>query len=370
MEKTRAEQITDIFRKFSEHSLSDAERVSLFKAILDAYSIPYPPQNILKILATENRLNILFNYLRFQQPSPRSWDEHHERLKSRRPKKRKSYARAFHSYRSFDARGVYPSRTFETKQISYFFDNGRPRLVTRYRTNEEMAFSDKSELHYLNRWEVIFGVAVTCACKSPDFLIYFENDLRMGVPADIIRQLKDPALFFSENLRINHGLGLSWSNPLKNESPYTLTSIDISDDFYEIYENYASNNHLLLRTSLTYLKAKMLWRSDMFHEDALFNLFMTIEGCLVLIFRKRFPKEKNFNIQKAKDIIAADFPQGTYIVELLTEGYEKRIQIAHAESKYTSSWTPTLSYDDYELYDWYCKLFLNYIIREKFIPNE
>lgn len=358
-----AEQIsivTKLFKKFSLTETTQQEKVNILCDLLDAHSVAYPNKQIIHLLANQVILSSLFTFLRFNLPNPRAWDEFYPKQIDK-PKKRFRPRISFR-YRSFSPLGTYPNKPLKTANVEYFLDAGRPQLLVNSKIHAEEIFDTDSEVHYLNRWEVVFATSLSLATHPYHTLAYFDNGYFPYIPGNLIRKARDIPHLFNEYRRISKGLRLG---PVAIEHPassFRFYSIDVADRFYKIFHKFDHSNPLLLRTCFTYIKAQMLWVSEMFHEDALLNLFLTIEGSLSLIHQKINPTQKNVNFKAVNDYIEQNFPNGNYIVRDLAEAYEKRLQIVHPNSKHTVAWTPILGYSDFGLYEWYCKLFINYLI--------
>lgn len=154
-------------------------------------------------------------------------------------------------------------------------------------------------------------------------------------------------------------------NDIISANNYFFRNNLLTDKANIFYNSFDINDNLVLRTCYLFLKAALLFHtSHYFGEDALANFYFGLEGCLRLIFKKRY-KNENFNIDKAKAIINEVFPN-EYYVEALEDFYKDRITIIHPEPKYDSTWLPPYYSDDFmDNYEWLLNLLYFAITGEK-----
>ena len=108
----------------------------------------------------------------------------------------------------------------------------------------------------------------------------------------------------------------------------------------------------------------MLWANKSFAEDAIANLLFAIEGALLLLQKKHGVDPKRIDPKALLAIFEEIFDNGKKIFTFIQNGYDKRIQIVHANPKSGPCWNPRLSEKDYDSYYDIAMMLLIYIITE------
>ena len=89
---------------------------------------------------------------------------------------------------------------------------------------------------------------------------------------------------------------------------------------------------------------------------------MCLEGCLHLIQKIYGDYKPQLNRQLLQQVFKDDIPDGENYYNFISEGYELRISLIHAEPKWGAKWDPFVTMDDF--YDYYKinRLLLNFIL--------
>ncbi len=109
----------------------------------------------------------------------------------------------------------------------------------------------------------------------------------------------------------------------------------------------------------------MLWHNWNFGEEAIANVFFSLEGCVHLIQEKQGVHQAGLDLKKIRDVFVDNFENGDDLFEFIQEAYEKRIAIVHAKPFGTPEWTPFLMADDFYDYFDVAKALINYVLTDR-----
>lgn len=279
----------------------------------------------------------------------------------------------FIQYRVLGHQGTYPNINLTRGACWYTNHNQTPTLITKNNACAEEVFSGSSEVQLLTRNELKMAVCISCAAHSGMIYLYFpgHNQFRISESAlkKVPQELKLP--FLHELVAIHRRFPtVSWltGNSTEMGALERHNFVDFQKylaDFVKLFDGFSIRNHLLMRTGFYLIKSVMLWVNWNFSEEAIANVFFSLEGCLHLIQEKHGVHQAGLDLNNLRDIFIGNFENGEGLFESIQEAYEKRIAIVHAKPFGTPEWSPFLMADDFYEYFDLVKVLINYVITDR-----
>jgi hypothetical protein len=201
----------------------------------------------------------------------------------------------------------------------------------------------------------VFQLGATIDCPSSYFLY---DIFSKGNDDKLIQDLRFLRRLFHGKKDYGYSFGANFTFAQETQEDYAGS----------IYDTFDINNRLVLRTSLHFLKAGMLfYRGNTFSEEAFMNMYFGIEGTLRLIHHMHYGSLE-FNITRAKKAVNDVFPN-QYFSEALEEFYQERVALVHPEPDFESDWVLWAMADDFlDNYEW-VRCLLIYAITKKVIAD-
>ena len=275
----------------------------------------------------------------------------------------------FTQVRILGYQGSYPNIDIERGDCVYTNYNLLPTLITTNSSSSEAKYSGYSEVSWMTRNELRFATAVICAAESGLFYFYFNHHdtfvLNHSLVKKLPRELRNTFLyhlirinsrFTSERIAEFDTAHFDFGN-FRNHLPY----------FERLFDRFDLTNQLLMRTAFYLVKSIMLWNNRVFAEEAIANVFFSLEGSLHLIQKKHGSPEPKLNLRELKQIFSEQLPRRENLFEFIEEAYDKRISIVHPEPVWGAEWNPFLMAEDFYDYFNICRELLNYFLIDRII---
>jgi len=351
-------------------TLSKRDSDSVFRSCLDFLGLPVPDRPLYQYFLNNQFIAFLLQQLAGKSLSPEDNAKYIHLVDTLRQVR----FRSFIQYRELDVNGIYPNLTIARKGARYIINQGYPVLIT---SNHSSEYIPSSEVAWITRNELKFATSVVCAATGRMFYLFFSYPGGVRVDHEHLKTV--PAahrtLFLAEWTRIQNYFsstnGLFSRIKKRDVSEYEFGAFEeYLPVFNELYNAFHIRDQLLMRTASYFTKAILLWTNPVFGEDAIANVFFSLEGCLFLIQRKHGNREAKINLAQLKTIFEKTFSHGEGLFEFITEAYEKRISIVHPLPRWGAEWSPSLYADDYYDYLDICRSLLNYVLIEQIIEAE
>jgi hypothetical protein len=351
-------------------SLSKRDSDHVFRSCLDFLGLPVPDRPLYQYFLNSQFIAFLLHQLADKSLPPEHYTKYDNLINTLRQER----FRSFIQYRELDVNGIYPNLTIARRGARYIINQGYPILIT---SNHSSEYIPSSEVAWITRNELKFATSVACAAADRTFYLFISYPGGVRVDHEHLKAV--PAAhrtpFLAEWTRIQNYFsptnGLFSRTPKRDITGYEFGPFEkYLPEFDELYSAFHIRDQLLMRTASCFVKAILLWTNPVFGEDAIANVFFSLEGCLFLIQRKHGNTEKKINRTQLKAIFEKTFPRGEELFEFITEAYDKRISIVHPLPRWGSEWSPFLSADDYFDYLHICKSLLNYVLMERIIQDE
>lgn len=373
-EELKTKRCIDLFKFFEEFdanltSLSKAELEKLFLYCIESLNIPFPNKELLQYFINIHFIELLL--IRVHNKLPLDYriqkkSQLFERLQA--PK-----SKYFCQYREFGPLGSYPDIEIIRGNCHYSHVQCYPLLLTKNSYATETEFTNYSEVTWLTRNEAKIASCMICSPEYGYFSLDFRGQNTIRIDYNFIKPIPTHLRIrvLSEVLQYLNVFSPIDGGPFSREPKQDITYYNFVnfkesyESFKRLFDSFSIRDHLLLRTSNYFVKASMLWMSQVFGEDAIANTMFCLEGCLLLIQRKHKASPKKINLSLLKSIIENTYPFGKSLFEFIKEGYEKRISIVHPSPRWGAGFYPFLLADDYYEYYDVCKLLLNYVLIDR-----
>lgn len=106
-----------------------------------------------------------------------------------------------------------------------------------------------------------------------------------------------------------------------------------------------------------------------YYEDAVSNIFIALEGALVILQRNggiRYDRIiRKFHKEKFREIFTNADSAYDFVMDEVFEFGEKRASLVHPQAATDWTWIPYLSHEDYRDYRYILKLLIYYAILEE-----
>jgi hypothetical protein len=249
--------------------------------------------------------------------------------------------------------GSYPNTIIEFDTVQYVPLHSVPLLITMEKTDPE----NHIEIGYLSKWELIAATVINLAGLSPGFHFYFQSGNARTIARESLEGLSfaERQTIFYELLSLNikphraKNIFQPCTSTLSTVQ-YSFTPFTFYKEAMALYAAFKPTDHLLLRTAFMLQKARMLFFNQVFFEDAVANVFFSLEGCLLLLQRKYGGSDTKIDLKLLTELFNQRFNNGPELFEFIKEAYEKRVEIVHPSPRSGANWQPYLVPDDYYEY--------------------
>lgn len=342
----------------------EATRVVL--RLLDLSGYPHPTDQLLPAFLHPSVISILVESLWEQLPPSSRIGRNARLLPDRFDPLR--HGEAVEKGRILGPLGSYPNIAIDFGKVRYAPFHGIPLLISILEHDE----SEYTELGYLNELELVAAAAIMLSDKYPRFHFYFEpeNEISFGKPAlDKLSEQEQNSLFYellSFRLRPDRPRVIFQpSTSALSPAAYAYPPFEFVTEAHEIFEACTITDQLLLRTLFFLQKGNMLWLNRVFSEDAVANVFFSLEGCLLLLQRKYGGSPSKIDLQLLTKLFKDHFERGEELFEFIKEAYDKRIEIVHPSPISGANWQPFLLADNYYEYFDIARELLNFVLIER-----
>lgn len=357
-------------QKLQGETLSRRDSDHVLRSCLDFLGLPVPDRPLYQYFVHNQIIAFLLHQLAVKSLSPEDYSKYEHLLDAFRQVR----FRSFVQYRELDVNGIYPNLTIARRGARYIINQGYPILIT---SNHSSEYIPSSEVAWITRNELRFATSVVCAATDRMFYLFISYPGGVRVDHEHLKTVP-PAhrtSFLAEWTRIQNYFspinGLFSRTPKRDVTGYEFGPFEkYLTTFDQLYNAFHIQDQLLMRTASCFVKAILLWTNPVFGEDAIANVFFSLEGCLFLIQRKHGNREAKINLDQLKAIFGKTFPHGENLFEFITEAYDKRISIVHPLPRWGAEWSPFLSAEDYYDYLRICKSLLNYVLINRIIEDD
>lgn len=260
------------------------------------------------------------------------------------------------TFRILGESGVYPNISFNNERVTYTPYAGAPFLITE-ESIEEMLMA--SEVSFLNKNELIAAAGIILTSTETRLHFSFDSSPSINLTRNLYLKL-------NEQLRIPFVMELMSildEKPVSTNYTYGNYQEKIKD-LQIFYTRVETSNELLLRTFFFLIKSIMLWENRMFGEDAISNVFFSIEGALLLMQLANGTKSDKIDLILLQKVFNEQFENGADLFEFIQEAYDKRVDIVHPNPRGKANWCPDLLADDfYEYYEIVIELINYYLVK-------
>lgn len=350
----------------------------IFEACLDFLEMPIPPNNLRPHFINSKVISLIylgiFNDDRLSRTDRLRLEKY---LNKVLPLLKYKASKNVVQYRILGREGYYPNMEIKRGNCHYLIQNSIPILVTISNDSSEYKYQNSSEITWINRNELKISTAVLLAYDGRTVNFYFNDYNTFSINFSILTSVpqKDRVYFLTELMHIHNRF-----EPLNKQFFRREPIADVTNYFYtefksfenvlnQLFDSFSIRNELLLRTSMHLIKAIMLWNNRNFGEEAVANVFFSLEGCLHLLQKKFGNNSRKLDLKFLKNIFTKTFDRGEYIFDFIREGYEKRIELVHPEPEWGTKLNPFIMADDFYEYFNLSRFLLNYILIERIIEE-
>ncbi len=287
-----------------------------------------------------------------------------------------SSSTATYRLRAFGESGIYPNAGFYRSGARYSVINGQPFVLTKNLNNpEERYIGGGSENSVLSRKEVKIITSLMCVnglIAKFSLLDDYDQSNVIEIQADLLNDVPEEKMtsFIIEYLS---AIG---SSKLKRYPSYDFTPSGwAEDEIARFYRTYRIDDLLLLRTSYLLIKASSMALNINYFEDAVSNIFVGIEGVLMILQRNDSKRYDSIDYVYQKTKFTALFNDNDQLYDFLFEEVfargEKRATLVHPQAGTDWGWVPPISGEDYHDYRQILRCLIHYVVTDiLYDPNE
>jgi hypothetical protein len=279
--------------------------------------------------------------------------------------------------RALAPNGIYPNEELKYADANYLLEGGRPYLLTKnHVAAEEKASGGGDENSVLTRREVKIMSSFMCAnglivkfSLEDDFDFSNVLDINAGYLAEVLKE-DIPQVIFEYAAICNK------QNSIEPNAFHFTVVGDAIDDIKIFYKNFRIDDLLLLRTCYLLIKASSMALTPNYFEDAVSNLFISLEGIMTLLQRNAGKRYESIDKEYQKTIYADIFGEGSESVydfvmdEVFARG-EKRASLVHPQAASEWGWIPFLMGGDYPEYRQILRCMIYYAVTDiRYDPYE
>lgn len=278
--------------------------------------------------------------------------------------------------RAFGEGGIYPNASFNRSGARYSVINGQPFILTKNsNTTEEHYIGGGSENSVLSRKEVKIIASLMCVnglITKFSLLDDYNQSNVIEIQSDLLNDIpEDKMVSF-----IIEYLSAIGSSKLMRRPSYNLTPSGWAEnEIARFYRTYRIDDLLLLRTSYLLIKASSMILNINYFEDAVSNIFVGIEGALMIIQRNDGKKYDSIDRVYQKTKFTALFNDNDQLYDFLFEEVfargEKRATLVHPQAITGRGWIPPIYGEDYHDYRQILRCLIHYAVTDiLYDPNE
>lgn len=269
-----------------------------------------------------------------------------------------SFSASDYSYRlrAFSAGGIYPNESFIRHDASYMVVNNRPHMLTRNHNDAEVrARGGGDENSVLTRREVKLISSFMCVnglivkfSLIDDFDFSNVFDVNEGYLVNIPQSEIVEVIFEYAAIRRK--------SKFTDVASFEFTAVgDSMPDIAVFYRKFKIDDLLLLRTCYLLIKASSMAMTPNYFEDAVSNIFISLEGVMTLLQRNAGKPYEHIDRDLQKGIYEDIFQESSegiysFVIEEVFARGEKRAALMHPQAAATWGWVPFLMGGDYPEY--------------------
>lgn len=370
--------------KYKEFFISIAEEVNTssqkhfnqtFKKILDLLELPRPNKELKKHFAHPSILkSLLIHALSNEQLTRGDRIELQSYISKALKKLSNQKEKYFVRFRVLAPGGIYPNLELNRNNCHYSIQNQLPIIWTKNKSTKDRTIFDSTVINWLTRNELKLATSILCAGAGNRFYLFFTGHNTVEVDWECISKipnsLKIP--FLNEYFELNNKftpIGVhSWNRtPIYDSTFYRFRNFDRQiNSFEKVFDKFSIQDELLLRTCNYFVKSIMHWENTINAEEAIANVFFTLEGCLHLIQKKFGDYSTKLNFKLLKTVFKQEIEQGEDLLDFIKEGYSTRITLVHPEPVWGAKWRPFISSEDFYEYFQISRSLLIFILIDKY----
>lgn len=375
--------VLEFYKNLSERystnkTFSKKDLLYIFNSAIELLEMPLPSSDLIPHFIQGQVISIIlqnmFNDDRLTREDRQSISTYYEKIPSFT---KKIFSNYFLKYRILGAQGYYPNLELKRGDCHYTIINQIPVLITKNKYSTEYKYLNDSEISWISRNEVKISTAVLLAPPNGIIDFYFNDYNSFEIDYGVIKNIPpNLRLSFLSELMYFHNRFTPLNKIFFRREPvtdvtnyYFLKFSDFINSFDSICDAFSIRNELLLRTTTHLIKAVMLWYNQNFGEEAISNVFYSLEGCLHLLQKKHGNHSHRLNLSFLEKVFTDNFSRGDELFDFIKEGYDKRIELVHPETDYGSKWNPYIVAEDFYDYFSICRRLLNYILIERKIEE-
>jgi len=284
---------------------------------------------------------------------------------------RQRHSHRYLRVRQLGALGRYPNQEFADRWGRYTIRMGTPYLITFNSALEEAHWSNGSELSDWTRHETRFAATFSCT-ETGDFSPYLTHRVQ-DIPSSAVGHVPRTSRvdFMIEYASLvgyvrnrNDRSRMSSANELN--PPFVFGDFTRSRTSARAFATKFLVSHLLLlRTARYYVKAMMLWHTRGLEEDAVANVFFSLEGCLLLFQEIHGARNDKLDRKLLRNLFADVYDHGAGLYDYIDDAMGwggTRARIVHPQLALMDGWTPNLSAEHYFEYKRIVSALLMYIV--------
>ena len=245
--------------------------------------------------------------------------------------------------------------------------NAQPFLLTKnINAAEERYEGGGAENMVLSRREVKLVASLMCVnglIVKFSLLDDYDRSNILEIQSDLLNEIPEEKIanFLIEYLRV---LG---SSKLRSHHEYEYTpSSWATADIAQYYRSFRIDDLLLLRTSYLLIKASSMVLNINYFEDAVSNIFVGIEGALMMMQRNDGKKYESIDRAYQKTKFASLFNDNDQLYDFLFDEVfargEKRAVLVHPQAGTDWGWIPFIVGEDYYDYRQILRSLLTYAV--------
>lgn len=262
----------------------------------------------------------------------------------------------WYRFRTFEDNGIYPDRNFIKDKSAYLVIRGQPFIITlNSHKQEERSAGGYNENSVLTRNEVKLLSSLMCS-QYWGTRFSLIDDIHSSRIIDISQSLLDHVDFIDLPTVLVDYAVLTGNSRFVTSEKFSFVGHDVAyHEAGKYFNGFKINDTLLLRTCFLQIKAASMYGSPNYYEDAVSNIFVSLEGAFVMLQRNDVIQYdriiRSFHRKKFQNIFTK-YADSIYdfVMEEVFDFGEKRASLVHPQAATDWTWVPNLSHEDYKDY--------------------